>query len=115
MTCLLLDIGGKMENTLLVMLIILALASITYLTYARHKIKELKSRKDELFMVYQKTANDLFDYRLREKELDAVKLEDLTNDAIFVPLTSDRYSDLVKKELELMELKLKLKELDNEK
>lgn len=115
MTGLLLDIGGKMENTLLIMLIILTLTSIAYLTYARHKIKELKSRKDELFMVYQKTANDLFDYRLREKELDAVKLENLTNDTIFVPLTSERYSDLVKKELELIELKLKLKGLDNEK
>lgn len=115
MTGLLFLIGGKMENILLITFTVITLASTVCLTYAIHKIKELKSRKDELFRVYQKTSNDLYDYRLREKELDAVKLEDLTNDAIFVPLTSERYSDLVKKELELIDLKLKLKGLDNEK
>lgn len=115
MTGLLLVIGGKMENILLIMFIILMLVSTIYLIYTRHRIKDLESQKEAVYKVYSKTLQDLYDCRLKEKEQDGVKLEDLTNDAIFVPLTSDRYSDLVKKELELMELKLKLKELDNEK
>lgn len=104
-----------MRNISLIVSIILVIANIIYLIYISNKIHDLKSQKKAVYEAYSNTLKDLYDCRLREKELDAVKLEDLTNDAIFVPLTSERYSDLVKKELELIELKLKLKGLDNEK